>query len=150
MSGINPQGIDHVSIAVRDLDAAVEFFTEVLGLHVAHAETNEREGVRETMLMGPTQGLGSEAAVQLISPATSAEEATGPTGVSKFLADRGDGLHHLAIRVTNVTEAAAAARKSGVRVLTEIPQGGTAGSKIVFLHPKDCFGVLIELVEIST
>jgi methylmalonyl-CoA/ethylmalonyl-CoA epimerase len=150
MSDVNAEGIDHVSIAVGDLESAVDFFTEVLGMHVAHAETNVREGVRETMLMGPTQGLGSGAAVQLISPVPSAEEAAGQTGVSKFLADRGDGLHHLAIRVTNVAEAAAAARKSGVRVLTETPQGGTDGSKIVFLHPKDCFGVLIELVENST
>ncbi len=150
MSDVSAEGIDHVSIAVGDLEGAVDFFTEVLGMHVAHVETNVREGVREAMLLGPAQSLGSGAAVQLISPVNPTDESTDQTGVSKFLTERGDGLHHLAIKVTNVAEAAAAARKSGVRVLTEMPQSGTAGSKIVFLHPKDCFGVLIELVETST
>lgn len=150
MNEMNPAGIDHVSIAVGDLDAAVEFFTSVLGLQLAHEEINEREGVREAMLVG-SEGASNRAygmgAVQLISPSTGIGSQTGANGVANYLQQRGNGLHHLAIRVPDVTKAAEAARAGGVRVLSETPLSGTAGSTIVFLHPKDCFGVLIELVQ---
>jgi len=138
MTGVGAEGIDHVSIAVADLDGAVAFFTGVLGLWQTHAEVNEREGVSEVMLVGESGG----AQVQLISPV-----AAGSGGVAKFLNERGSAIHHLALQVADVEVAANAARAAGVRVLSQTPLSGTNASKIVFLHPKDCHGVLIELVQ---
>jgi len=140
MTGVGAEGIDHVSIAVVDLDGAVAFFTGVLGLRQAHAEVNEREGVSEVMLAGEAGG----AQVQLISPVAS---GGGSGGVAKFLNERGSAIHHLALQVADVEVAANAARAAGVRVLSETPLSGTKASKVVFLHPKDCHGVLIELVQ---
>jgi methylmalonyl-CoA/ethylmalonyl-CoA epimerase len=140
MSGVGAEGIDHVSIAVTDLDGAVAFFTGVLGLRLAHSEVNEREGVSEVMLVGA--GVGAQ--VQLIAPIAG---AAGLSGVAKFLHKRGSAIHHIALQVTDVGAAAAAARTAGVRVLSDTPLSGTSGSKVVFLHPKDCHGVLIELVQ---
>jgi methylmalonyl-CoA/ethylmalonyl-CoA epimerase len=140
MSGVGAEGIDHVSIAVTDLDGAVAFFTGVLGLRVAHSEVNEREGVSEVMLVG----AGGGAQVQLISPIVG---ASGLSGVAKFLHERGSAIHHIALQVADVGAAAAAARSAGVRVLSDTPLSGTSGSQVVFLHPKDCHGVLIELVQ---
>jgi methylmalonyl-CoA/ethylmalonyl-CoA epimerase len=160
MSGVGAGGIDHVSIAVTDLDGAVAFFTGVLGLRLAHSEVNEREGVSEVMLVGASGG----AQVQLIAPiaragaggagetggATSGADAAnagGLSGVAKFLQERGSAIHHIALQVADVEAAAAAARSAGVRVLSDTPLSGTSGSQVVFLHPKDCHGVLIELVQ---
>jgi methylmalonyl-CoA/ethylmalonyl-CoA epimerase len=158
MSGVGAEGIDHVSIAVTDLDGAVAFFTGVLGLRLAHSEVNEREGVSEVMLVGE----GGGAQVQLIAPIAEAGGTTetggaapgpdavnagGLSGVAKFLHERGSAIHHIALQVANVEAAAAAARSAGVRVLSDTPLSGTSGSKVVFLHPKDCHGVLIELVQ---
>ena len=141
MTGVGAEGIDHVSIAVADLDGAVAFFTGVLGLRQTHAEVNEREGVSEVMLAGEAGG----AQVQLISPVVSGGAQA--SGVAKFLSERGSAIHHLALQVADVEVAANAARAAGVRVLSETPLSGTKASKIVFLHPKDCHGVLIELVQ---
>lgn len=155
MTGVGAEGIDHVSIAVVDLDGAVAFFTGVLGLRQTHAEVNEREGVSEVMLAGKSGG----AQVQLISPVVAGAGASGGgasgagasagslSGVAKFLNERGSAIHHLAIQVADVEVAARAAQAAGVRVLSETPLSGTKASKIVFLHPKDCHGVLIELVQ---
>lgn len=158
MTGVGAEGIDHVSIAVADLDGAVAFFTGVLGLRQTHAEVNEREGVSEVMLAGESGG----AQVQLISPVVSGgagasgggasgagADASGGSlsGVAKFLSERGSAIHHLALEVADVEVAANAARAAGVRVLSETPLSGTKASRIVFLHPKDCHGVLIELVQ---
>jgi len=139
MTGVRAEGIDHVSIAVADLDGAVAFFTGVLGLRQTHAEVTEREGVSEVMLAGEAGG----SQVQLISPVVSG----GAGGVAKFLNERGSAIHHLALQVADVEVAARAAQAAGVRVLSETPLSGTKASKIVFLHPKDCHGVLIELVQ---
>jgi len=138
MTGVGAEGIDHVSIAVADLDGAVAFFTGVLGLRQTHVEVNEREGVSEVMLAGEAGGTQ----VQLISPV-----GAGSGGVAKFLNESGSAIHHLALQVADVEVAANAARAAGVRVLSETPLSGTKASKIVFLHPKDCHGVLIELVQ---
>jgi len=153
MTGVGAEGIDHVSIAVVDLDGAVAFFTGVLGLRQTHAEVNEREGVSEVMLAGESGG----AQVQLISPVVSggaqaSDAASGGSlnGVAKFLSERGSAIHHLALQVADVEVAANAARAAGVRVLSERPLSGTKASKIVFLHPKDCHGVLIELVQATS
>jgi methylmalonyl-CoA/ethylmalonyl-CoA epimerase len=166
MSGVGAEGIDHVSIAVTDLDGAVAFFTGVLGLRVAHSEVNEREGVSEVMLVG----AGGGAQVQLIAPIArlgvggaggaggagaaggaapgpDAANAGGLSGIAKFLHERGAAIHHIALQVADVEAAAAAARSAGVRVLSGTALSGTSGSQVVFLHPKDCHGVLIELVQ---
>ena len=146
MSGVGAEGIDHISIAVEDLDGAVAFFTEVLGLRQTHAEVNEREGVGEVMLAGESCG----AQVQLISPVVARNAGAGAgslSGVAKFLSERGSAIHHLALQVADVQAAADAAQAAGVRVLSETPLSGTSGSKVVFLHPKDCHGILIELVQ---
>ncbi|MBI1352253.1 MAG: methylmalonyl-CoA epimerase [Actinomycetales bacterium] len=129
--------IDHVGIAVADLDEAKEFYGRAFGLEVVHEEVNEEQGVREAML-----GVGeSGSCIQLLAPLT--PEST----IAKFLERSGPGIQQVAYGVDDVEAAAAALRASGVRVLYETARRGTAGSKVNFCHPKDCGGVLIELVE---
>jgi methylmalonyl-CoA/ethylmalonyl-CoA epimerase len=129
--------IDHVGIAVPDLDAAIEFHTRVFGMECAHTEVNEEQGVREAML---TVGDGSSR-LQLIAPLRD------DSPIAKFLDRSGPGLQQIAYTVSNVEEAADAIRAKGLRLLYEQPRRGTAGSRINFVHPKDCGGVLVELVE---
>lgn len=132
--------IDHVGIAVPDFDAAVKFYRETLGLELAHEEVNEEQGVHEGMLRAPGDP-GTGAAVQLLAP-------LGPTStIAKFLDRSGPGLQQLAYRVTDIDAAMTALRATGVRLLYDTPRGGTAGSRINFIHPKDAGGVLVELVE---
>jgi methylmalonyl-CoA/ethylmalonyl-CoA epimerase len=100
---------------------------------------NEREGVSEVMLVG----AGGGAQVQLIAPVV----VGGEGGVAKFLHERGSAIHHIALQVADVEAAAATARSAGMRVLSNKALSGTSGSQVVFLHPKDCHGVLIELVQ---
>src|SRR6478735_7916354 len=128
--------IDHVGIAVPDLDAAIEFHTGVLGGVVTHRESNEEQGVEEAMI-----SFDDGAQIQLLSPLTA--EST----IAKFLDRNGPGLQQLAYRVPDVRIAADRARAAGIRTLYEEPRRGTAGSSINFLHPKDAGGVLVELVE---
>lgn len=133
-------GVDHVGIAVPDLDAAVEFHTRVLGLVLVHRETNEDQQVEEAMLAAPGQAPGGTQ-VQLLAP-------TGPgSTLAKFLDRSGPGLQQLAYRVTDVVAAAEHLRGRGVRVLYPGPRRGTSGSLVNFGHPKDCGGVLVELVQ---
>lgn len=130
-------GIDHVGIAVADLDQAVAFHRDVLGLRVIHEETNEEQGVREAMLVA---GVG-ETQVQLMAP-------LGPaSALGRFLDRSGPGLQQLAYRVADVAAAGDALRGRGLRLLYDRPRRGTAGSLINFVHPKDTGGVLIELVQ---
>ncbi len=132
--------IDHVGIAVPDLDEAIAFYARTFGVHSVHEETNEEQGVREAML-----AVGDGATrVQLLAPLT--PEST----IARFLDRSGPGLQQLAYRVADVEEAARVMRARGVRVLYDEPRRGTAGSRINFLHPKDCGGVLVELVEPAT
>lgn len=136
-------GVDHVGVAVPDLDAAVDWHTRVLGLRVTHRETNTEQQVEEAMLAGPGQPAGS-VQVQLLAP-------TGPTStLARFLDRSGPGLQQLAYRVEDVEAATAYLRGVGVRVLFEQARHGTAGSLVNFLHPKDCGGVLVELVQPPT
>ncbi|CAM2992571.1 methylmalonyl-CoA epimerase [Saccharomonospora xinjiangensis] len=131
--------VDHVGIAVPDLDAAIAFHTKHFGLVVTHVEVNEEQGVREAMLRAPGDTGG--AAVQLLAPID--ERST----IAKFLDRNGPGLQQLAYRVTDVEAAADALRSAGLRVLYPQARKGTAGSKVNFVHPKDAGGVLVELVE---
>ena len=131
--------IDHVGIAVPDLDAAIAFHRETFGLEVSHEEVNEEQGVREAMLRAPGDTTG--AAVQLLAP--SRPDST----IAKFLDRSGPGLQQLAFRVTDVAAACEALRAKGLRVLFEEPKRGTADSRVNFVHPKDAGGVLVELVQ---
>jgi methylmalonyl-CoA/ethylmalonyl-CoA epimerase len=135
-------GIDHVGIAVPDLDDAIAFHTRVLGLRVVHREVNADQGVAEAMLAAEGEAAGT-AQVQLIAPI----DATSP--IARFLERRGPGLQHVAYRVTDVDAAAAVLRPQGVRLLYDFAKQGTRGSRINFLHPSDAGGVLVELVELA-
>ena len=131
--------VDHVGIAVADLDAAIAFQTEHFGLEVTHVEENTDQGVREAMLRAPADVDG--AAIQLLAPLN--EEST----IAKFLDRNGPGLQQLAYRVTDVEAAAEALRAQGLRVLYPNARRGTADSRVNFVHPKDAGGVLVELVQ---
>ncbi|MBM9466852.1 methylmalonyl-CoA epimerase [Nakamurella leprariae] len=128
--------VDHVGIAVPDLDAAIAFHTEQLGGTMAHRERNEEQGVEEAMI-----AFDSGAQIQLLAPLT--EQST----IARFIDRSGPGLQQLAYRVTDVRAAADALRAAGLRLLYDEPRRGTAGSSINFVHPKDGGGVLIELVQ---
>ncbi len=130
--------IDHVGIAVPDLDAALLFYAEMFGMRCVHEETNEEQGVREAML---AVGDGDGPRLQLLAPAR--PDST----IAKFLDRGGPGLQQLAYTVADVEAASAALRAKGLRLLYDTPRRGTAGSRINFVHPKDAGGVLVELVE---
>jgi methylmalonyl-CoA/ethylmalonyl-CoA epimerase len=130
--------IDHVGIAVRDLDAAIAHYQRVFGLPVAHEEVNQEQGVREAML---AVGEPPMSYVQLFAPLS----ADSP--IARFLERHGEGLQQVAYLVDDVEQVCATLRTRGVRVLYDKARRGTAGSKINFVHPKDANGVLIELVE---
>src|SRR5690349_15023091 len=131
-------GVDHVGIAVPDLDAAIAWYADTLGLVATHTETNEEQGVREAMLSAPGD---TGAAVQLLAPL----RPDSPIG--KFLDRSGPGIQQMACRVADIDAACAALRERGVRLLYDAPRRGTADSRINFVHPKDAGGVLVELVE---
>jgi methylmalonyl-CoA/ethylmalonyl-CoA epimerase len=132
--------IDHVGIAVPDLDEAIAFYTSTFGMTVAHEETNEEQGVREAMVaVGDT---GSH--IQLLAPLS--PEST----IGKFLERSGPGLQQLAYRVTDIEAVSSILRERGLRLLYDAPRRGTSNSKVNFIHPKDAGGVLVELVEPST
>ena len=132
--------VDHVGIAVPDLDAAIRFHTEVLGLVLVHREVNERQGVAEAMLAAPGRPAGG-AEVQLLAPLHEG------SAIARFLGRSGPGLQQLAYRVSDVEAACTKLRSRGVRLLYDRPEAGTRGSRINFVHPKDAGGVLVELVE---
>jgi methylmalonyl-CoA/ethylmalonyl-CoA epimerase len=139
VTGIGLLRIDHVGIAVADLDAAIEFYARVFGMRCVHTEENHEQGVREAMLaVGPTPDGGL---VQLLAPLT--PEST----IAKFLDRNGPGVQQVAYTVVDVEAASTALRERGVRLLYDAPRRGTGGSRINFVHPKDAGGVLVELVE---
>jgi methylmalonyl-CoA/ethylmalonyl-CoA epimerase len=129
--------IDHVGVAVPDLDAGMTFYRDMLGMRVVHEETNEEQGVREAMVAA---GDG-ETQVQLLAPLNDSST------IAKFLDRSGPGLQQLAYRVTDVEAVSAVLRERGLRLLYDAPRRGTAGSRVNFVHPKDAGGVLVELVE---
>jgi len=128
-------GVDHVGIAVADLDEAITWYADTLGLVATHTETNEEQGVREAMLSAPGD---AGAAIQLLAPL----RPDSPIG--KFIERNGPGIQQLAYRVTDVDAACAALREKGVRLLYAEPRRGTANSRINFVHPRDAGGVLVE------
>lgn len=135
MEDIGLRGIDHVGIAVADLDEAIAFYGTVFGMRCVHRETNEEQGVREAML-----AVGADR-IQLLAPLS--PDST----IAKFLDRHGPGVQQVAYTVDDVAAASATLRARGLRLLYDEPRRGTAGSKVNFIHPKDAGGVLVELVE---
>ena len=129
--------IDHVGIACRSLEAAVERYTGVFGLTVVSQETNTEQGVREAMLATDS----GSSYVQLLEPLSD------DTPVGKFLARRGEGMHHVGYVVADVSAALAEIGGTGVRLIDSQPRHGSLGASIAFLHPGDLGGVLTELVQ---
>jgi methylmalonyl-CoA/ethylmalonyl-CoA epimerase len=129
--------IDHVGIAVPDLDEAIAFYRDTFGMRLVHEEVNQEQGVREAMVAVGDSG----SCIQLLAPLT--EEST----IAKFLDRSGPGIQQMAYRVTDVEQVSAVLRERGVRLLYDAPKRGTSESRINFVHPKDAGGVLVELVE---
>jgi methylmalonyl-CoA/ethylmalonyl-CoA epimerase len=127
--------IDHVTIAVNDLEAAIDYYRETFGCEVAHREVVERDGVEEALLKV------ADSYVQLLTP-------TRPDSpVAKYLANKGEGLHHVGYRVADCAEALASVKAHGHRVIDEVPRPGSRGTTVAFVHPKTAYGTLIELVQ---
>ncbi|MCW2982433.1 MAG: Glyoxalase/Bleomycin resistance protein/Dioxygenase superfamily protein [Conexibacter sp.] len=129
--------IDHVGIAVADLDVAIAFYRDTFGMTLAHEEVNEEQGVREAMIAVGDSG----SCIQLLAPLN--EDST----IAKFLDRSGPGVQQLAYRVTDVEAVSAILRERGLRLLYDAPRRGTSDSRVNFIHPKDAGGVLVELVE---
>ena len=140
MDSLPPVGllrVDHVGIAVADLDEAIAYYDRSFGMRCVHQETNEEQGVREAML---AVGDG-DTRIQLLAPLT--PDST----IAKFIGRSGPGLQQLAFRVDDVEAVSATLRERGLRLLYDAPKRGTADSRVNFVHPKDAGGVLVELVE---
>lgn len=127
--------VDHIAIAVRDLEAAAAWYRDVFGAEVTHREVVESDGVEEALIKV------AESYIQLLTPT----KPDSPVG--KFLESRGEGLHHVAYRVDDCAQALEAVKSAGYRVVDEAPRPGSRNTTVAFLHPKSGFGTLIELVE---
>lgn len=132
--------IDHIGIACFDLDETVEFYRATYGFEVFHTEVNEQQGVREAMLKINETDDGAASYIQLLQPVRE------DSPVAKWMAKNGEGVHHIAFGTADVVADSEAIRNKGVRVLYDEPRVGSMDSRITFLHPKDCHGVLTELV----
>ncbi|HEY5185233.1 MAG TPA: methylmalonyl-CoA epimerase [Actinomycetes bacterium] len=129
--------IDHVGVAVADLDEAIAFYERVYGMRCTHVETNEEQGVREAMMAVGDSG----SSIQLLAPLS--PDST----IGKFLDRSGPGIQQMAYTVEDIAAVSAHLRAEGLRLLYDQPRRGTAGSKVNFIHPRDAGGVLVELVE---
>jgi methylmalonyl-CoA epimerase len=127
--------IDHVAIAVNDLDAAIAWYEETLGATVAHRERIESDGVEEALLKI------ADSYVQLLTPTRD------DSPVAKYLKRRGEGIHHVGYRVTDCAAALASMRAAGATTIDAVPRPGSRGTTVAFVHPKSAFGALIELVQ---
>jgi methylmalonyl-CoA/ethylmalonyl-CoA epimerase len=129
--------IDHVGVAVADLDEAIAYYRDVLGMQLAHEESNPDQGVREAMMAVGDSG----SYVQLLAPLTP------ESPIGRFLDRDGPGLQQVAYRVDDIDAVSLTLRERGLRLLYDEPRRGTAGARINFVHPKDAGGVLLELVQ---
>jgi methylmalonyl-CoA/ethylmalonyl-CoA epimerase len=127
--------IDHVAIAVNDLEAAIEYYRSAYGVEVEHREVVERDGVEEALLKV------ADSYVQLLTPIRD------DSPVAKYLEKRGEGLHHVGYRVDDCAAALAQVKAEGGKVIDEAPRPGSRGTTVAFVHPKGAFGTLIELVQ---
>jgi methylmalonyl-CoA/ethylmalonyl-CoA epimerase len=130
--------IDHVAIAVFDLDAAIAWYEDVLGATVEHREEVDSDGVSEALLRV------ADSYIQLLTPTRD------DSPVAKYLAKKGEGLHHVAYRVADCERALEAVKASGGQVIDESPRPGSRGTTVAFVHPKTSFGTLIELVQVAS
>ena len=133
--------LDHVGIAVADLDAALRFYRDALGLEVAPPEDVATQGVRVQFV-----GLGTDrsaAALELL------EATSEDSPIARYLTKRGPGLHHVTLRVDDIHAALAQLKARGVRLIDEEPRLGAHGTLVAFIHPASAHGVLVELAEIT-
>ena len=129
--------IDHIGVAVADLDEAIAFYRDTYGMTLAHEEVNEEQGVREAMMAVGDSGSH----IQLLAPLS--PEST----IAKFLDRSGPGIQQMAYRVEDLDAVSATLRERGLRLLYPEARRGTSESRINFIHPKDAGGILVELVE---
>ena len=127
--------IDHVAIAVRDIEAAIAWYTEVFGATVEHREIVESDGVEEALVRV------ADSYIQLLTPTRD------DSPVAKFLEKKGEGLHHVAYRVVNCAQTLEAVKSTGSQVIDQVPRPGSRNTTVAFIHPKASFGTLIELVQ---
>jgi methylmalonyl-CoA/ethylmalonyl-CoA epimerase len=127
--------IDHVAIAVNDLEAAIAYYADTFGATVTHRERVESDGVEEALLQV------ADSYIQLLTPISDGSP------VAKYLASKGEGLHHVGYRVADCAEALQSVKDHGGRVIDEAPRPGSRGTTVAFIHPKGAFGTLIELVQ---
>ena len=127
--------IDHVAIAVRDLDAAADYYRDTFGADVVHRERVESDGVEEALIKV------ADSYVQLLMPTRD------DSPVAKYLATKGEGIHHVGYRVADCAAALESVKAHGHRVIDEQPRPGSRGTTVAFVHPKTAFGTLIELVQ---
>ncbi len=127
--------IDHVAIAVEDLEAAIAWYEAAFGATVEHREVVESDGVEEALLKV------AESYVQLLTPVSD------DSPVAKYLEKKGEGLHHIGYRVDDCAAALDSLRAQGSRLIDEAPRPGSRGTTVAFVHPKGAFGTLIELVQ---
>lgn len=127
--------IDHIGIAVKSLAEAIKVYENAMGLKVSGFDQVDEQGVRVAML-----NIG-ESRIELLEP-------TGPESpIEKFLAKRGEGIHHIALRVQNIEESLERLKASGVRLIDNAPRRGAHNTRIAFIHPSSTHGVLLELVQ---
>ena len=127
--------IDHVAIAVHDLEAAIDYYRSTFGCEVAHREVVESDGVEEALLKV------ADSYVQLLTPTRD------DSPVAKYLEKKGEGLHHIGYRVADCAAALDAVKRNGHKVIDEAPRPGSRGTTVAFIHPKTAYGTLIELVQ---
>jgi len=127
--------IDHVAIAVNDLESAIAYYRDTFGCEVDHREVVESDGVEEALLKV------ADSYIQLLTPTRD------DSPVAKYLAKKGEGLHHIGYRVADCAVALDQVKAQGHRVIDEAPRPGSRGTTVAFVHPKTAFGTLIELVQ---
>jgi methylmalonyl-CoA epimerase len=127
--------IDHVAIAVRDLETAVAYYADTFGATVAHRERVDSDGVEEALLKV------ADSYIQLLTPTRD------DSPVAKYLQKKGEGLHHVGYRVTSCADALQSVKDHGGVAIDQVPRPGSRGTTVAFVHPKGAFGTLIELVQ---
>ncbi|MEM0122355.1 MAG: methylmalonyl-CoA epimerase [Saccharolobus sp.] len=135
------ENIDHIGIAVENIDEAIKFYTEKLGMKIIHYEILNDRGIKVAFLTG---SRNEETAIELMEPIN--HEDMNNT-VAKFLKSRGPGLHHLAIKVEDISKSLEELSKKGLQLIDTKPRPGARGHLVAFVHPKSVFGVLLELVQ---
>jgi methylmalonyl-CoA/ethylmalonyl-CoA epimerase len=127
--------IDHVAIAVTDLEAAIAYYADTFGATVTHRERIDSDGVEEALIKV------ADSYIQLLTPTND------DSPVAKYLANKGEGIHHVGYRVDNCAETLQSVKDNGGKVIDQAPRPGSRGTTVAFVHPKGAFGTLIELVQ---